>query len=102
MIRRPPRSALFPYTTLFRSTVSQVRCGDVTDDGVKDAVYALNSGGTAGNTRFGVIAGGERPTVVKSAKGYKLRVARDPKSTRLNCSHAHILYARFCLKNKIT
>lgn len=62
-------------------TVSQVRCGDVTDDGVADAVFALASGGTAGNTRFGVVAGGDTPRVVKLAKGYGIGVARRSRRT---------------------
>src|SRR5258707_3856100 len=70
MIRRPPRSTLFPYTTLFRS-----RTGD------------------GGRTLF--VA--EHGDLVQPSKG---EPNRDRKSTRLNSSHANISYAVFCLKRK--
>ena len=59
--------------------VSLVRCGDVTDDGSSDALFAVASGGTAGNTRFGVIEGREDGTpgaLVLYERGYKVGVAR--------------------------
>src|SRR3712207_8187754 len=78
MIRRPPRSTLFPYTTLFRSVLTAVA----------DRQDRLRSRQRA---RPGV-APGEPPSFVR-------RVAmRDRKSTRLNSSHANISYAVFCLK----
>src|SRR3712207_8774894 len=93
MIRRPPRSTLFPYTTLFRSR-------SATQDGVVAAAAAagrrplldgrLPRRGTA-DTR-----GGNLP-----APGPDRR-AEDRKSTRLNSSHANISYAVFCLKKKKT
>src|SRR5258708_1468514 len=70
MIRRPPRSTLFPYTTLFRSTGF-------------NAVHAA------------VLAG--KPALVMAMT---LRGAEDRKSTRLNSSHQIISYAVFCLKKK--
>src|SRR5258708_24305045 len=77
MIRRPPRSTLFPYTTLFRSDPSQGgRLGLVTEDG-HGGVRALTP--TAMNVRTRV---------------------QDRKSTRLNSSHQIISYAVFCLKKK--
>src|SRR3712207_7096975 len=83
MIRRPPRSTLFPYTTLFRS-----RYTVHTNDGPKQkAVY--------GKTRAEVAQ--------KLAKAMSDRdggLALDRKSTRLNSSHANISYAVFCLKKK--
>src|SRR3712207_8271559 len=72
MIRRPPRSTLFPYTTLFRSRG--------TPEGA----------GRAGGAEVG--EGAERPEAA----------GRDRKSTRLNSSHANISYAVFCLKKKTT
>src|SRR5258708_15604426 len=79
MIRRPPRSTLFPYTTLFRS-----------------ALGGLWPGVTC---NVGVVTGGTRPNVV--AEGAQLQVdLRDRKSTRLNSSHQIISYAVFCLKKK--
>src|SRR2546430_7259953 len=80
MIRRPPRSTLFPYTTLFRSTLH------VGYD-VKKANEMLD---TLGLTK-------------KDSEGYRLRTdggGRDRKSTRLNSSHSQISYAVFCLKKK--
>src|SRR3712207_8865040 len=90
MIRRPPRSTLFPYTTLCRSLCEParfVRC-DVLDlpahlEGDFDVVY----------TSRGVL--GWLPDVDRWA-----RVIADRKSTRLNSSHANISYAVFCLKKK--
>src|SRR3712207_8778947 len=91
MIRRPPRSTLFPYTTLFRSH----RAGLV---GV----------GTAGRGGAGVRAGAPLEPAfahrhVQDVVGWLDAVRRpgeDRKSTRLNSSHANISYAVFCLKKK--
>src|SRR3712207_8447171 len=83
MIRRPPRSTLFPYTTLFRSdSVSDavLRCG------AEVVVHAYPDGRAPGLQRvtdLGVPA-----------------ITLDRKSTRLNSSHANISYAVFCLKKK--
>src|SRR3712207_7933672 len=95
MIRRPPRSTLFPYTTLFRSD----RAAGVRDHGAGAGAAAADhpAAGDGGHhadrgdpaderdrehPRHGVVAGGDR------------------KSTRLNSSHANISYAVFCLKKK--
>src|SRR3712207_8973122 len=83
MIRRPPRSTLFPYTTLFRSRLGEVRhqlAGErvrhqTFDDQIEDRIVV------------GVIRDG---------------LVEDRKSTRLNSSHANISYAVFCLKKKKT
>ena len=59
--------------------VTLVRCGDVTDDGHSDALFAVASGGTAGNTRFGVIEGhddGMPGALVLDRRGYKLGLSR--------------------------
>jgi hypothetical protein len=59
--------------------VSLVRCGDVTDDGNTDALFAVASGGTAGNTRFGVIEGredGSAGALVLYKRGYKVGISR--------------------------
>src|SRR3712207_8851272 len=92
MIRRPPRSTLFPYTTLFRSTY---HLGD-------DAVVRLR------NRRAVPPSGDDRPqlpsTISQDPVGHELhdglRGLGDRKSTRLNSSHANISYAVFCLKKK--
>src|SRR2546430_7602974 len=73
MIRRPPRSTLFPYTTLFRSPYPDPRPNDSVNN-VQQSFF-LNA-----------IAGGDQ--------------LRDRKSTRLNSSHSQISYAVFCLKKK--
>src|SRR2546422_8476885 len=75
MIRRPPRSTLFPYTTLFRSTPS-----------------------TAAQTRLH--RDGERRAQRPPGPVTPPPAARDRKSTRLNSSHGYISYAVFCLKKK--
>src|SRR5258707_6617617 len=82
MIRRPPRSTLFPYTTLFRSRTARGR----RDRRRTSADRAPRSHSAA----IGTTEGGER----------KPGRLRDRKSTRLNSSHANISYAVFCLKKK--
>src|SRR3712207_7081525 len=82
MIRRPPRSTLFPYTTLFRSAG-----GALVPAGVRGA-------GRGAHGQLGRVAAG------RGARG-RLRDV-DRKSTRLNSSHANISYAVFCLKKKKT
>src|SRR5689334_24500305 len=84
MIRRPPRSTLFPYTTLFRSMLD--RSPDV--DGHDPRVRAALASGLAEFIDL------SRP------HGDHLEPARDRKSTRLNSSHSSISYAVFCLKKK--
>src|SRR5687768_18187159 len=93
MIRRPPRSTLFPYTTLFRST-----------DGTFIQQLPL-VGITATNTRPLTVTGAGRKTTFKwrdDVVAWTKRVAdtSDRKSTRLNSSHGYISYAVFCLKKK--
>src|SRR2546430_3059178 len=90
MIRRPPRSTLFPYTTLFRS-----RPGDVPGSGVGGEVGRGN--GVAETGRGGV--GVEPDGVGRGATPFP-RPTSDRKSTRLNSSHSQISYAVFCLKKK--
>src|SRR3712207_7264097 len=99
MIRRPPRSTLFPYTTLFRSACGRSSSGDV-----RAAQEA--QGGDAGDEEvLGAADGDEaqraRCTVPMSSGGWdRRRRSADRKSTRLNSSHANISYAVFCLKKK--
>src|SRR3712207_7707616 len=100
MIRRPPRSTLFPYTTLFRSGDA----GDQPDEmGVVDMqVHRRPTGlGRIADLRRPVGPGDDPPEVGP----LQLPVpapAEDRKSTRLNSSHANISYAVFCLKKKKT
>jgi hypothetical protein len=56
--------------------VDLVRCGDVTKDGVTDAVFTIASGGTAGDIRFGVYRGGANPKLVLYKQSYKVGIAR--------------------------
>src|SRR3712207_8601833 len=98
MIRRPPRSTLFPYTTLFRSAADDVaqrgdrelldrlqRVGDLVGRGLRVGDREVDDGVDADDQ---VVLGDDR-----------LR-REDRKSTRLNSSHANISYAVFCLKKK--
>src|SRR2546422_8118979 len=86
MIRRPPRSTLFPYTTLFRSLRKKRMTA-----GLAGAVLCLKAG--IGRSRLSEI---ERGYVTPTLE----EVSRDRKSTRLNSSHGYISYAVFCLKKK--
>src|SRR3712207_8920864 len=91
MIRRPPRSTLFPSTTLFRSSLRR-RLDGGTDQHVLEYIdYARHQIGVRG------------PEPAKRAFPRCCgALARDRKSTRLNSSHANISYAVFCLKKKNT
>src|SRR3712207_7805133 len=87
MIRRPPRSTLFPYTTLFRSEEVKAR----------DTLYLVHG--------IDIIALGPIAGLIAINETYRLSFAtqtehQDRKSTRLNSSHANISYAVFCLKKK--
>src|SRR3712207_8542847 len=97
MIRRPPRSTLFPYTTLFRSRDEEVR-GDP-----GEGPEAWRSAGLA--WLGPVLPGGRGVHARRQREGDRSLPARDEgagdrKSTRLNSSHANISYAVFCLKKK--
>src|SRR3712207_6935921 len=83
MIRRPPRSTLFPYTTLFRSRLR------LRPDDPRDAPAAARDQGPPGADRLG-----GRPACPAGV------ALLDRKSTRLKSSHANISYAGFCLKKK--
>src|SRR3712207_8876560 len=85
MIRRPPRSTLFPYTTLFRSFVTAGAHGLALASGEQLVVGGQRGRGPA---VAGPLADGGHPAGL------------DRKSTRLNSSHANISYAVFCLKKK--
>src|SRR5689334_23775302 len=93
MIRRPPRSTLFPYTTLFRS----------------GGVVAAEAAADLGKADIGQLAReihGDLPrqrnlrAAVAGEQALAREIERDRKSTRLNSSHSSISYAVFCLKKK--
>src|SRR3712207_8731504 len=94
MIRRPPRSTLFPYTTLFRS-------GRLADHPQLDRPGAAELG-ALGRGGLGLAHLRRRPLPVRQPRGRGDRAqgGADRKSTRLNSSHANISYAVFCLKKK--
>src|SRR3712207_8417965 len=100
MIRRPPRSTLFPYTTLFRS-------GAVVTDQLERLALLAGVGGERDRDRPRCAVGqthrvDDRLPRLAALEAVERREAavRDRKSTRLNSSHANISYAVFCLKKK--
>src|SRR2546426_8522410 len=94
MIRRPPRSTLFPYTTLFRSRLLAVDPAEPDDD---DGV----GGGGGGARRLALSARDTRGEHGRTHTDDGGKLAdQDRKSTRLNSSHLVISYAVFCLKKK--
>src|SRR5688572_31369269 len=95
MIRRPPRSTLFPYTTLFRSV------GD-RDEVVEIAAHDFRGNGAAPDVEAGVLGDALREDGLLDAHPAVHPPAAHPdrKSTRLNSSHSQISYAVFCLKKK--
>src|SRR5256885_7603421 len=94
MIRRPPRSTLFPYTTLFRSIQNCEVSGFLSGAGGR-VVGVETSRGRIRAERIGIAAAGHSSVLAKLA-------GLDRKSTRLNSSHLVISYAVFCLKKKQT
>src|SRR3712207_8821193 len=101
MIRRPPRSTLFPYTTLFRSEACSTDACNTKKTTVIMYNTLLNHPGLKeywnGLTQQGLLTYDNTTQTFKiTEKGRKL----DRKSTRLNSSHANISYAVFCLKKK--
>src|SRR3712207_8083155 len=93
MIRRPPRSTLFPYTTLFRS-LGRYLIRTFTNPGDIVLDNACGSGS------FLVAAALENRKFIGIEKNQNVMLHKDRKSTRLNSSHANISYAVFCLKKK--
>src|SRR3712207_8661913 len=87
MIRRPPRSTLFPYTTLFRSSETVLAL----------LVATLSFSSSVTQPLFGALSDRFGP---RSLAAFGLVLSVDRKSTRLNSSHANISYAVFCLKKK--
>src|SRR5690349_23203145 len=92
MIRRPPRSTLFPYTSLFRSRVAVIGAGP---GGLAAAKHAIQAGFAVTVFEASDDLGGQWYTTADHSG-----VWPDRKSTRLNSSHVEISYAVFCLKKK--
>src|SRR3712207_7732713 len=93
MIRRPPRSTLFPYTTLFRSRKYKYKLRVVVSDLIDNELLILPQDAR----RLG-----RDPDTLEVALAVRMSMSipLDRKSTRLNSSHANISYAVFCLKKK--
>src|SRR5256885_3780152 len=97
MIRRPPRSTLFPYTTLFRSLLEVLKQNEINSTWCvilpgydKEIMQAIKKGGHEFATHYDAMT-----------EGLTKFCEEDRKSTRLNSSHLVISYAVFCLKKKI-
>src|SRR3712207_8419831 len=98
MIRRPPRSTLFPYTTLFRSDGYQMAVKGRAGAALGMAAIGSFIAGTVGVVALMLAA----PPLAEVAISFGPPEYLDRKSTRLNSSHANISYAVFCLKKKNT
>src|SRR3712207_7737138 len=101
MIRRPPRSTLFPYTTLFRSYVPN---GMTFEEAVRLRAAApaeyVSRAMSAMATHVSAMLALQARGAITFDYGNNIRTQADRKSTRLNSSHANISYAVFCLKKK--
>src|SRR5947207_11816106 len=100
MIRRPPRSTLFPYTTLFRSSFISTSRDSASS---ASAEYSGSRGGGSSSSFSGgssLAFGGSNSGTWRSRSTRALFSIIDRKSTRLNSSHTVISYAVFCLKKK--
>src|SRR3712207_8361800 len=97
MIRRPPRSTLFPYTTLFRSSgvLTALRDESSTIIGFAKVMRDVTAREVSREQLERAVR--ERTALIREVHH---RVKKDRKSTRLNSSHANISYAVFCLKKK--
>src|SRR5688572_31217171 len=93
MIRRPPRSTLFPYTTLFRSGVTR---------SLQRMTNNLRTGANFIETKFTTLDERTHELWISDVSDVPGFYAGDRKSTRLNSSHSQISYAVFCLKKKST
>src|SRR3712207_8608527 len=97
MIRRPPRSTLFPYTTLFRSDAPVVDADALPVERLDPGPGHRRRARDVGRSGRPLRRWSSRPPDERAGKGVD---RLDRKSTRLNSSHANISYAVFCLKKK--
>src|SRR3989442_6347821 len=102
MIRRPPRSTLFPYTTLFRSEYRILDLRTVEKEKAVTRVdWDLATIERGGHAHFMLKEIMEQPESLRNTlRGHLLEEEGDRKSTRLNSSHVRISYAVFCLRKK--
>src|SRR3712207_7773844 len=101
MIRRPPRSTLFPYTTLFRSAVLRPDSQGLSANARREPERRAQGLAGARPARLGALARPDARLAGTAIRGQNRKPLReDRKSTRLNSSHANISYAVFCLKKK--
>src|SRR2546427_9599735 len=99
MIRRPPRSTLFPYTTLFRShALDHLNQIDQWQQWRRDGVVPTPTDGWVPSTV--TVPEDRLPLTAADLDAWLWRIDQDRKSTRLNSSHSQISYAVFCLKKK--
>src|SRR2546422_3099126 len=97
MIRRPPRSTLFPYTTLFRSRLVRVVPPCLPME-IHGRILRIVGRAVRAALRFEALVTG--PGFQEGAVDREVLIGEDRKSTRLNSSHGYISYAVFCLKKK--
>src|SRR5258705_4687434 len=93
MIRRPPRSTLFPYTTLFRSAIGAAIEEALADIGPVDPTPIVDRFDLRLRERRGMC-------ILRRSRSLRSKRSTDRKSTRLNSSHLGISYAVFCLQKK--
>src|SRR3712207_7573160 len=103
MIRRPPRSTLFPYTTLFRSGDEVTLRVRLDGDTVADVSYegmGCSISQASVSAMYDLVVGKPLPEALATGEHF-VTLMQDRKSTRLNSSHANISYAVFCLRIKL-
>src|SRR5438477_2105156 len=100
MSRRPPRSTLFPYTTLFRSSTSLEKFATEIRNLQRTEIRELEEAFAQGQRGSSAMPHKRNPWVSEQVSGLARVVRGDRKSTRLNSSHMSISYAVFCLKKK--
>src|SRR3712207_8246016 len=98
MIRRPPRSTLFPYTTLFRSPDDMPALVDIALLHLCRPEHSGDHVVPRGHVGRHIVGMGKLLLIERSQLGLRIAKQLDRKSTRLNSSHANISYAVFCLK----
>src|SRR3712207_7298832 len=102
MIRRPPRSTLFPYTTLFRSGEPHPAVLYAAWVSGARKVHPLGGVQALAAMAFGLLDNEPADMIVGAGNAFVAEAKRDRKSTRLNSSHANISYAVFCLEKQNT